>query len=31
MANLFSKLITKVEVVLMPRVASVPGGPEPPG
>ncbi len=31
MANLFYKLITKVEVVLMTRVASVPGGPEPPG
>jgi len=31
MANLFDKLMSKVEVVLMTRVASVPGGPEPPG
>jgi hypothetical protein len=31
MANLFYKLIIKVEVVLMTRVASVLGGPEPPG
>ncbi len=30
MANLFY-FMTKVEVVLMTRVASVPGGPEPPG
>ncbi len=29
MAN--DKFMTKVEVVLMTRVASVPGGPEPPG
>ncbi len=31
MANLFDKLMTKVEIALMTRVASVPGGPEPPG
>ncbi len=30
MANLLY-FMTKVEVVLMTRVASVPGGPEPPG
>jgi hypothetical protein len=31
MANLFYNLRTKVEVVLMTRVVSVTGGPEPPG
>jgi hypothetical protein len=31
MANLYFTLITKVEIVLMTRVASVTGGPEPPG
>jgi hypothetical protein len=31
MANLFYNFMTKVEVVLMTRVASVTGGPEPPG
>ncbi len=31
MANLFYAFTHKVEVVLMTRVASVPGGPEPPG
>jgi len=31
MANLFFDFTRKLEVVLMTRDASVPGGPEPPG